>query len=233
MAEPITAFDGFPREALDFLAGLAEHNDRQWFEAHRDVYESALLEPARDLVLAVGEELHRAGIDVHADPRVNGSIFRINRDTRFSKDKRPYKDHLDLWFWQGEGPSRGCPGFWFRLTATRLLLGAGLYHFDDELLGRYRAAVADDDRGAALLRAAEAVTSRGFHLGGVGYKRPPAGYATDDPARAALLLHKGLFAGIDAPVPREAHDARFPAFCVARYRELVPLQDWLVELTRA
>jgi uncharacterized protein (TIGR02453 family) len=119
------AFEGFPREALAFLAALAENNEREWFAAHRDEYESTLLEPARDFVVETGEELRGRGLDVHADPRVNGSIFRINRDTRFSKDKRPYKTHLDLWLWQGEGPSRSCPGFFFRLSPEALLLGSG------------------------------------------------------------------------------------------------------------
>jgi uncharacterized protein (TIGR02453 family) len=227
-----TMFDGFPREALTFLAELGEHNEREWFEAHRSTYEEALLEPARDLVVAIGEELHRAGIDVSADPRVNGSIFRINRDTRFSRDKRPYKDHLDLWLWQGDGPSRLCPGFWFRLTATHLLLGAGLYHFQDDVLAHYRAAVTDDKRGAQLVRVLDDLTTLGYDLGGVGYKRQPAGYATDDPRRAALLLHKGLYAGVQLPVPPEAHDGRFPTFCALRYRELVPLVDWLLALTQ-
>jgi uncharacterized protein (TIGR02453 family) len=233
MAEAPATFEGFPPEALTFLADLAEHNDRLWFEANRDTYERALLEPARDFVVALGEDLHRARIDVNADPRVNGSILRINRDTRFSKDKRPYKDHLDLWFWQGDGPSRRCPGFWFRLTPHRLMLGAGLYRFEDELLARYREAVADEKRGAALVRAVDAVTRAGaYELGGVGYKRPPTGYSSQDPRQAALLLHNGLYAGLELPVPREIHGARFPAFCAARYRELVPLQDWLVDLTQ-
>src|SRR5262249_21978378 len=101
----LVAFAGFQYELLEFLAGLRAHNDRTWFQAHREEYESLLLEPARDFVEAMGEELARFAPDVNADPRVGGSIFRIARDTRFSKDKRPYKDHLDLWFWQGAGKS--------------------------------------------------------------------------------------------------------------------------------
>jgi uncharacterized protein (TIGR02453 family) len=106
-------FEGFPPEGLAFLAGLAEHNEKAWFDAHRAEYERGLLEPARDFVDAIGPELEAVHPGIHADPRVNGSIMRINRDTRFSKDKRPYKTHLDLWFWEGEGPSRMRPGFGF------------------------------------------------------------------------------------------------------------------------
>src|SRR5439155_1012176 len=80
---------------------------------------------------------------LRADPRVNGSILRINRDTRFSNDKRPYKTHLDLWLWEGDGPSRGCSGFFLRLEADRVGYGAGMHHFEKGMLAGYRAAVDD------------------------------------------------------------------------------------------
>jgi uncharacterized protein (TIGR02453 family) len=99
-------FAGFRSEAFAFLDELARNNDRAWFQSHRDAYETFVLEPARDLVEALGEELRAFAPDVNADPRVGGSIMRIARDTRFAKDKRPYKTHLDLWFWEGTGPSR-------------------------------------------------------------------------------------------------------------------------------
>src|SRR5213083_2262987 len=140
-------FEGFPPEGLHFLAGLAEHNEKAWFDEHRGEYERGLLEPARDFVEAMGVELEAVHPGVNADPRVNGSIMRINRDTRFSKDKRPYKTHLDLWFWEGEGPSRGCSGFFLRLEADRLGLGAGMHRFEQEALAGYRRAVDDAGRG--------------------------------------------------------------------------------------
>src|SRR5213083_1396570 len=99
----MASFTGFDPAALDFLRGLGEHNDRAWFEAHRADYEGLLLAPARELVIALGERLTAIAPGLRADPRVNGSILRINRDTRFSNDKRPYKTHLDLWLWEGDG----------------------------------------------------------------------------------------------------------------------------------
>lgn len=227
----MSGFDGFSPDALRFLADLREHNERAWFEGHRDEYESLLLEPARDLVEALGAEVGRFAAGVHADPRVGRSIMRINRDTRFSRDKRPYKDHLDLWLWQGEGPSRGCPGYWFRLTPERLILGAGMHRFERPVLERYRAAVADPSRGAALERAAGAVAEAGYELGGRRYKRLPAGYDVP-PEREELLLHDGLYAGLETAVPPKTHTREFPEFCAARYRKLAPLMDWLAELAK-
>jgi uncharacterized protein (TIGR02453 family) len=221
----LTEFAGFPEDAIGFLVALREHNDRDWFHAHRDDYERFLLEPARDFVAAMGDEL---GPEVHADPRVNGSIFRINRDTRFSKDKRPYKDHLDLWFWQGDGPSRTCPGYWFRLTPELLMLGAGMHRFEGDALTRYREAVADPERGAELSRAASGLPEE-YRLGGRTYKRIPAGYDAD-PARVDMLLHSGLYAGLELPLPPETHTPSFPAFCAGHYRRMAPVLEWLVDL---
>jgi uncharacterized protein (TIGR02453 family) len=220
------AFDGFAPGALRFLRELAEHNDREWFRAHRAEYETLLLEPARDFVEAMAPELQKLRDDLHADPRVNGSIFRINRDTRFSPDKRPYKTHLDLWFWQGEGPSRLRPGFGVRLTADRLGLGVGKHHFEPDLLARYREAVVDPGRGGALEGALRRAEAAGYELGGPRYKRVPAGYDPANP-RADLLRYDGLFAGIELGRPAELHTSALVGLCASRFADAAPLVDWL------
>src|SRR5690242_13666408 len=95
-------FQGFSPELPQFLGALRDNNTREWFQAHRAEYEQLLLEPAREFVIALGELLKaQLGQDIHAEPKVHGSILAINRDVRFSPDKTPYKTHLDLWFWQG------------------------------------------------------------------------------------------------------------------------------------
>jgi uncharacterized protein (TIGR02453 family) len=88
----VTEFSGFPREALGFLRNLSASNSKTWFNTNRDDCESYWVEPAKAFVKAVGEELSAIAPAVEAQPRVNGSIFRINRDVRFSKDKTPYKE---------------------------------------------------------------------------------------------------------------------------------------------
>jgi uncharacterized protein (TIGR02453 family) len=174
-------------------------------------------------------ELRRFSPDVNADPRVGGSIGRINRDTRFSKDKRPYKDHLDFFFWEGPGKSRDSPGYWFRLGPERVIVASGMHRFDPALLERYRAAVDDSKRGAALERAIEKVRGAGYEVGGEHYKRVPRGYDAEHPRRE-LLLYAGVYAWSEQRVPREAHTSAFPRFCAAVYRKLKPVEDWTVEL---
>ena len=117
----------FPLQTQDFLRDLSAHNDREWFDAHRADYQAAYVEPAKAFVAAVAPELERIAPRVCAEPRVLGSIFRINRDTRFSRDKRPYKEHLDLWFWEGERRTARS-GFYLRVTPELVGIGAGANH---------------------------------------------------------------------------------------------------------
>ena len=219
------SFEGFDPALLQFLTDLRANNERDWFHAHRDEYETLLLEPARDLVVTLGEELRTFVPHVAAEPRVNGSIFRIARDTRFSKDKRPYKDHLDLWFWVGDR-KRG-PGFWFRLTPEELILGGGMHHLEPAQLERYRTSVVEDERGAALRDEVERLRAAGYDVGGQRYKRMPRGFEAPED-RAELLLHEGVYGWVGfAPVPDEVFTPRFARFCAERYRPLARLIEWL------
>ena len=222
-----TDFAGFPRAALAFLADLAENNDKAWFEANRADYEEHLMAPARACVQALGPRLQAMVPNIHAEPKVNGSIMRINRDTRFSRDKSPYRPWLGLWFWQGEGRSRERPGFYFQLGAETLILGAGTHTMSPRQLERYRNAVVDAERGLALRAIVDRLTKNDtFDLGGRHYKRMPRGYDTDHP-NADLLLHNGLYAGRTVPVPAALHLPAAVDYCADVYENFAPLLSWL------
>jgi uncharacterized protein (TIGR02453 family) len=225
----LMAFGGFPKETVRFLAGLGAHNDKAWFEAHRRDYEDAFLAPAQAFCEAIEPRLRKIDPDVSVEPRVNGSIMRINRDIRFSKDKSPYKDHLDLWFWTGERKGWDASGFFFRLTPKTLLLGAGMHVFSPEALARYRAAVLDAKKGAALASAVAKVRAAGYDVGAEGYKKVPGGAPQDHP-RAALLRHNGLHAGWEGKHPAELHTARVVDFVATRFAAVAPVHRWLRSL---
>ena len=223
-----TAFAGFSREGLEFLEELASNNTREFFDAHREVYQGALLQPAKDFVVALGEELHsRVSAGIRAEPRINGSILRINRDTRFSSDKRPYKEHLDFWFWEGDGPSRERPGLFMRLRPATVTLGAGMHRFEPPALAAYRAAVADEASGRALENAiADASGLRGVTVGGPEYKRVPRGFGADHP-RADLLRHSALYVSGDWKLPRAVTGPAFVGWVAERLERMAPVERWL------
>lgn len=220
-------FDGFSRATLSFLQQLEENNDKVWFDAHRIEYERHYIEPAKQFVSAIGEHLKKLAPNVTADPRVNKSIFRINRDIRFSKDKTPYKNHIDLWFYHGTERQGGSSGLYFRLLPHRLYLGAGIHGFDKDGLARYRQAVDESPSGEALTTIVAQLRKKGYGTGGSHYKKVPRGYDEQHP-RAELLKHNSLYADLESPLPKELYDPSFIKWCVAHCRKLLPIHEWLV-----
>ena len=141
-------FAGFDKKTARFFNQLGKNNDKAWFDRHRPDYDNHVMAPARDFVVAMGEKLRAKFKGIQAEPKVNKSIFRINRDTRFSKDKSPYKTHLGLWMWEGDAPRMECSGFYFHFEPPNLLLGVGIYRFSKPLLEAYRHSVDDPKTGA-------------------------------------------------------------------------------------
>src|SRR3954451_5320768 len=123
-------FSAFPAETRKFLGGIEENNGKEWFEAHRDVYEIGYVEPARRFVEDMGRRLKALSPGVRYEPKINGSIGRINRGVRFSRDKRPYKDHLDIWFWHGDKKGWDQPGFYLRISPATTFLGCGMHSLE-------------------------------------------------------------------------------------------------------
>jgi len=224
------AFSGFPKKTVAFLRDLAAHNDREWFAAHRQEYEAVVMEPAKAFVRAMGERLRRLSPGIKAEPRTDGSLFRIFRDTRFSADKSPYKTNLGIYFWEGKGSRLECSGYYFHLEPPALMLGGGVYMFSRPQLERYRRVVADPEYGAELVAITKKLTARpGFTLGGEHYKRVPAGFDAG-PQVAKLLRHAGLYAGIEAPIPAELHSPALVDYCWEKFKPMEPLHRWLSEL---
>jgi len=217
----------FPQATLDFLAGIAAHNDKAWFEDNRALYQEGYVQAGQAFVEAMGPRLRQLSPTVQFSPRINGSQSRINRDVRFSRDKRPYKTHLDLWFWHGEKRSWDCPGFWFRLTADSVRLGCGLHGMNAETLESFRHAIELPRSGKALVAAVAAVRASGdYEIGEKTRKRAPRGF--EAPAeRAEYLLYEGLTAGTQMP----AVAARQPAFaerCLEHFANCWPIGAWLL-----
>jgi uncharacterized protein (TIGR02453 family) len=217
----------FPPATLTFLRALGENNDRAWFDAHRDEYHAAYVEPAKAFVTAAAPALERIAPGIHAEPRILGSIFRINRDTRFSPDKRPYKDHLDLWFWEGERRAARS-GFFLRIAPGFVRIGAGSHGFEKDALFRYRAAVADADGGAQLAAIAEALERDGFEIGGERFVRIPRGMDPDGPG-ARFLRHGALFVHHDALSELACDPERLLPACTSVWSRLAPLHRWIVD----
>jgi uncharacterized protein (TIGR02453 family) len=141
-------FPGFRPAAIRFLRQLARNNRKEWFEAHRSSYEGELREPMKALVEEVDVRLAAFAPEITGDPR--RSMFRINRDVRFSRDKSPYKTHAACWFYHMDagrsvgGEGEGGAGFYFHLEPLQCLIGAGIWMPPRTALARIRDGLTDD-----------------------------------------------------------------------------------------
>ncbi len=222
------AAPGFSAGTLRFLRGLDKNNSKAWFDAHRDEYEAELLEPAKVFVEVLGSKLHSFAPRAVDEPRINGSIRRLNRDLRFSKDKRPYKNYLDLNFPEGRSDMGMCGvSFFIRVTPKSLMLGAGSHIFAPDKLKAYRRAVLDDTKGKTIAALVNTLTKAGYSVGGCTFAKPPRGVPADHP-RGTLLRHDGLYAYLECPVEENAIGAKLVAESAKHFKKLHPLNEWLL-----
>jgi uncharacterized protein (TIGR02453 family) len=222
----MSAFCGFSGETITFFERLKKNNQKEWFDAHRKEYEQFVMEPARTFVLDMGERLRTIAPGIQAVPKVNQSLFRINRDTRFSRDKRPYKTNLGIWFWEGKRKRMECSGFYFHVADGKLMLGTGMYLFSPQLLNPYREAVVDKKHGRRLASAVSRVSGKGYLIGVKHYKKVPRGFDAGH-ERAELLLHNGLTAMEEQEIPSEFFSPAIIDYAFSGFKDMLPIHEWL------
>ena len=181
----------FPDTACSFLADLSANNDRAWFEANRNRYEAEWLQPAIDFVNAQAGGMAALSPPHRAEARVNGTIRRLHRDTRFSKDKTPFDPRLHLIFWTGAHPNRS-PAVHIVLHADRLGMGAGQFAMTAAELESYRSAISENaDAREALAGICDDLEALGHALTPETLKRVPRGFEPEGRFET-FLKRKGL-----------------------------------------
>ena len=220
----------FTPAALRFFRELAKNNKKEWFEAHRADYEREVREPMRALIEDMNARFGKFAPEIGGDPK--RSMFRINRDTRFSKDKSPYKTNAACWFHHKAASGRvggeakeGSAGFYFHLQpGGKSFVGGGLWMPPRPQLDKLRDAIAEDHAGFG--RVARGLTKRFGGLDdGAMLKRMPRGFAEDHPA-AKWLRYQSYTSG-RALTDSQVTDARLPALLAQEFRQLLPLVRWL------
>ncbi len=170
-----------PEELFVFLRELKENNNRVWFQANKDRYERYFKDPLLAFIAAIGERLPSISPYYVAIPRVTGgSLFRIYRDVRFSRDKRPYKTWAGMHFRHERARDVHSPGFYLHLEPGNCFISCGIWKPDRETLLRVRQVIADHPP-----RWIEAISDPDFvaayQLAGDSLKRPPRGFDPEHP----------------------------------------------------
>jgi uncharacterized protein (TIGR02453 family) len=217
-------FRGFDKDAIAFLHELTIEMNREWFEANKDRYKRVWVEPMEALLADVHAGIAKAYAPVKLEAP---KLFRIYRDTRFSKDKSPYKTHVaGVIHAKGGGAA-----LYMHLGVDEEFCGAGVYYFEDKL-PKWRRAVLADKTGKEIAGLVGKLRKAGYGVGGHDdYKKVPKGLPADHP-RAEYLKMKGLSAAFPAIPKGLVHKPGFADWLVKHGRATAPLVKWLAQKVR-
>jgi uncharacterized protein (TIGR02453 family) len=164
-----------------FLKDLAANNNRDWFKTNQDRYEAQVRGPALEFIEDFEGSLHAISPHfVASAKKVGGSLFRIHRDVRFAKDKRPYKTSVGIQFRHEAGKDAHAPGFYLHLEPKEIFAAAGSWRPDTPTVTAIREAIAADS--AAWKKAVGGKRFQdNYELAGESLKRPPRGFDADHP----------------------------------------------------
>jgi len=217
----------FPKRSAAYLNKLSKNNNREWFEANRDLYNSDLLEPCAQFVVEMGDRLQDIDPDIVAIPKVDKSIFRLHRDVRFSKDKTPYKTNAGLYFWNGKMKKMDARGCYFQLEPKLFGVGLGIYMFPPHLLKKYRDIVSNSLAAKELHQIIRALEKKGYTIGGKKYKKTPKGY-DGNTLYPGYLLYDGIYAWYESDDFKKIDGGKAVNVIFKIFKDMLPLHKWLV-----
>ncbi|GAB19041.1 hypothetical protein GOEFS_073_00610 [Gordonia effusa NBRC 100432] len=202
-------FSGFPEAAFDFYDDLENDNSKVFWDAHKDLYRSAVVEP----MTALTEEL--------ADEFGQAKVFRPHRDIRFSKDKTPYKTHQGAFI-----PVGPATGYYAQIAAPGFTVAVGFYDANAERLAAFRKAIDHPRHGPELEKCIASLKRAGWKVGGTTLKTAPRGWDVEHP-RIELLRHKSLTVSRDYGFDEVIHTPKLINRIRTHWRQATPLIDWL------
>jgi uncharacterized protein (TIGR02453 family) len=219
------SFNGFPEAGLDFLRQLRRHNSRDWFVERKHVYEEQVRLPMLQLVADLTSEMWEYAPEHTVEPA--RAVYRLNRDTRFSDDKSPYKTHIAAIFPHRRLSKKSGASFYFNVAPDRIEVAAGIYTPESSELRRIRRRLLTEyERLGEILRDIETSHPVG-RLQGEKLKRVPRGFPADHPAEG-LLRHKAFYFDVQLSTD-SAVSRRLFAELSAHFRLFAPLVGFLDE----
>ncbi|HTN94973.1 MAG TPA: DUF2461 domain-containing protein [Gallionella sp.] len=217
----------FTRQTFAFLSSLAENNTREWFEEHKQDYEDFVRSPALDFIADMAIEMPAISKHFRALPKkVGGSLMRVQRNLRFSRDKTPYKTNIGIQFRHESGKDIHAPGFYVHIAPDECFVGVGLWHPEPDVLFKIREGLLRNGDKWIAARDSKAF-SKHFSLEGDALTNAPRGYAKDHPL--VEDLKRKDFIGLAALGWTGVTSANFRALVVERFKQAGPFMRFLCE----
>jgi len=216
----------FTPEFINFFKELKRNNNREWFKAHKTDYQKVVVQPMCLFIEAMAPRLNRISPHFIADPRASGgSMFRIYRDVRFTKDKSPYKLHAACQFRHELGKDAHAPGFYVHLSPEEVVFGGGIWMPPNSELIKIRNTIVDNPNEWKRIRSGVKFRKLFGGIGGDGLKRPPKGFDADHP-HIEDLKRKSFFA-MRHEKPDIIFDKHFVDEVEATFKAAKPLMEYI------
>ena len=223
-------FNGFSKEGIEFLKKLEVNNTKAWFENNRTIWEKHILLPNTNFVQEMGETLQILVPTIHFKPKVSGSLFRIYRDVRFSKDKTPMKSKIGLLFWQGQAHRMQSSSFYMHYDKSSYFIASGIRAFKPPLLKTYRAYLKHKKHRASLHVILEELKQKGYNIPEPKYKRVPAEFDKEE-EYIYLTKYGAMFSYIEFKID----DVFFSSDIIDKlfniYQDMAKLQEWVYKMS--
>ena len=179
MLRMASRYASFEPRTIRFLEQLKANNNREWFKENKTRYEDDVLDVALRFIISMQDPLAEIAPRFTAVPtRVGGSLMRVYRDTRFSKNKLPYKTNIGIQFRHEQAKDVHSPGYYVHIEPDNVFLGAGMWRPDPDSLRKIRERIAARPREWQRARGDKAFAGK-FSLGGESLTRPPRGFDKD------------------------------------------------------
>jgi uncharacterized protein (TIGR02453 family) len=215
----------FSPKTISFLRSLKRNNDREWFRARREQYDTHVHGPMVAVIKQLAADFRAFAPELIASPKQ--SLFRVYRDTRFSSNKNPLKTHASAVFRTRHLPKPQGAGLYFEIAPAWVWMGGGMWRPEPPELVRIREHIADTWPEMRGIASSAAFRRRFEGLSGAAMTRVPRGYPADHPA-AAYLKHRQFFGGAEFPASL-AYSKEFYPTLLATFRALMPLVRFLNE----
>ncbi len=217
----------FTRKTLNFLKELDQNNNRDWFAENKDRYENEVRTPALEYIEAMAPAFERISPYFEAKAKkVGGSLMRVYRDTRFGKDKTPYKTNIGIHFRHVRAKDVHAPGFYLHIEPGDVFIGAGIWRPESSTLQAVRQLIDEHPKEWQALNR-KIIGKSGFSLGGDSLKRPPKGYDKDHPL-IDDLKRKDFIATMNLPMGH-VYKADFHKETAKLFKSAAPLVKFICE----
>ncbi|ACH40586.1 protein of unknown function DUF2461 [Citrifermentans bemidjiense Bem] len=223
----IEKFEGFPAGTFQFLRNLNDNNNKQWFELHKSDYQDNVLKPLQSLAAGLGPFMQSLDPDLEVRPALNKTISRIYRDTRFSRDKSPYKTSHWITFKRPRIEWKDYPAYFFEISPDSYRYGMGFYSASRETMDRFRKSI--DSKPAKFHSATSFFSSQNvFTIEGDRYKRP---LKPGIPAELNDWYNrKSIYLASNQPVTDSFIDKTLISDLVSGFGTIAPLYHYLCKV---